>query len=163
MKKGNMLAQPFVFIMALILMGLILVFGMRSVFQINQTADIAEINKFRLNLNNQVELMYNYNVGSIKDVSLNVPMNVEKICFSNPGESVTSDIKGELFAAALEHDTINNIYLFPMDKFSKPNFKISDLRVNSIENPLCFVTKGKLNAVLETVYTNNRLFVEIKK
>ena len=163
MKKGSILAQPFVFIMALILMALIIIFGAKSVFQIKKTADIAELNKFIINLDNQVELMYNYNVGSSKDISLNLPTSIEKICFSNPGEPITSNVDDNFFRTILENDKSNNVFIHPLRKFRDFDYKIDNLIVKSNENPLCFNTNGKLNGVMETVLVDNQVFVEIKR
>lgn len=163
MKRGSILGQPFVLIGALLLMGLIILFGIRAVIQIKNTADIAELAKFKINLDNQVELMYNYNVGSVKDISVSLPTAVERICFSNPGESITIRVDDNFFRKILENDKVNNVFLHPLRSFKKFDYRVDNLRVKSDENPLCIKTNGKLDAVMETVLINNKIFVEIRR
>lgn len=163
MKKGYILAQPFVIILALILMALVVLFGGRAVSLIKKTADIAELNKFILNLDNQVELMYNYNVGSTKEISLNVPLSIEQICFSNPGEPLSKNVNDNFLRTILENDKLNNVFILPLNKFKDFDYRIDNLRVPNRENPLCVNTRGKLDAVMETVLVENKVFVEIRK
>ena len=163
MKKGSILAQPFVMIMALVVMGLVILFGIRAVLQIKSTADTTELVKFAINLENQVELMYNYNAGSVKDLSLNMPAVIEKICFSNPGEPVTSRVDDGFFKRILEADKTNNVFIHPLRNFKKFDYKIDNLRVKSDENPLCIETNGRLNGVMETIVYDNKIFVEIRR
>ena len=141
--RGQLFGMPFVVIFSLIVMALILLFGARSIRDLGGVADMTELSRFVGNLQNVVEVYYNYDVGSKNEVSLNVPGKIEKICFFNPGGSINVGVDME-FRERLEDNSRDNMWILPLDAFKSPapDFRIEYLRAGvGGENPLCILTK----------------------
>ena len=162
MKKG-ITVQPFIFILTLIVMAFVLAFGLKSFLDIKKTADLTELSNFIIKLEDEVEVFYNFDVGSKKDLNLNLPLNVERICFFNTGERINVNMNDDFFRAVLESSRRDNVFVLPLDAFSKVDFYVDGLRVDNIENPLCFNVKGKLMAEIETILYNNNVYVQINR
>ncbi|HLD15736.1 MAG TPA: hypothetical protein VJB94_04125 [Candidatus Nanoarchaeia archaeon] len=160
MKNGQLLSQPFVYISALIIGALIIIFGARAIGDIDKERKNIELATFITSLRDNVNTYYNFDEGSSKKISLYIPDNVDRVCFYNKDKIINADIE-EFFKKLLELDTINNVYLLPFGENLKSEFFINHLR-NEEENPLCFDVKGRLNALIETKASNNEIYVEIK-
>ena len=112
MKNGQLLSQPFVYISALIIGALIIIFGARAIGDIDKERKNVELATFITSLRDNVNTYYNFDEGSLKKISLYLPDNVERVCFYNKDKIINADIE-ESFRKLLEIDTVNNVFLLP--------------------------------------------------
>lgn len=84
MKKGQLLSQPFVWIFALILGGLILVWGIKTVMDLKEKADLVDLGSFKNEIQSEAKAFYNYGEGSIKTIPASFSGKVKFVCFTDP-------------------------------------------------------------------------------
>ena len=159
MRKG-VTSEVFVFISALILMALILVFGIKSIKDLKNTSDNAELGLFVKNLKNEIEVFYNNDVGSSKKIKLVIPKEVEKVCIFTKEYPAT---KNENELDDILKYTNNNLFFIPVENFKINKITIPYLRNDKDENPLCIETKGVFNGVIEVKADNENVFVEMRR
>ena len=109
-----------------------------------------ELGDFVLRVRDDVQVFKNFDVGSYKTVSFSVPSQVERVCFFNPAFRVTARGVSDLLRAAMETSMRENVFIEPLEGFTKTTYFIEDLWVDQEENPLCFATKGRISFTLET-------------
>ena len=160
MKRGQLLAQPFIYISTLIVAALIIIFGVRGIATINEERQNIELTTFITSLRDNVNTYYNFDEGSLKKLNLPLPENVNEVCFYNKDKQINAPTD-EIVKTLMELDTINNVFLLPLGENIKSEFNVPNLK-NINDNPLCIKVKGKLNAVIETKIENNKVYVEIK-
>ncbi len=163
-KRGQLLSQPFVYIFALVVGALILVFFFFFVLDLKKTADFTELSTFVNKLQDVIDGYGNFDVGSSKKISLSLPGKVEKVCFVNPDLALNTAGLDDFFASVLQSNKKNNLFILPLDAFPSPapDFFIEGLIVLS-ENPLCVETDGVLKISVETMLHNNKIFVDVKR
>ena len=132
-KKAQLLGQPFIYIFAIIVAALVLVFGTKAILDLKEKQELAELTTFVTKLKEDVAAYYRFDIGSSKELNLNLPRKVKKVCF-----------------------TENKLEIFPKVFFLN-EFKIPYLK--PVETPLCIDTNGKLKAIIET----KPRYVEIRR
>lgn len=164
MKKGELFSQPLMYIFTLIASAFVIYFGFTSVSSVQREAKLVELSRFTNDLNEAVDTYYNLDIGSSKKLSLNVPSNVEEVCFVKIGMPVNRNVD-QYFMELLSDNSQYNLFTLPLDALPAPapDFKINNLEIDGNENPLCIATKGKLNAIIETKVRNNNVYVEIRR
>ena len=161
MNKG-ITSQVFVFISALILMALILVFGIKSIKDLTNTSENAELGLFIKNLRDEIEVFYNNDIGSSKEIKLVVPKKIEEVCFYTNKYKINKKHNDNLFNQILDGNK-NNVFIMPYGKFSMNQFKVDYLRNDPYENPLCIKTNSVLNGFIEVKSEKEEVFVEIRR
>jgi len=92
-KRGQIIGMPIVYISVVIVMGLVLYFGFNSLVKLNYAKDVTQVSKFVLDLEDDVEVVYNYDVGSSKKFrSIALPQKVTHICFYDASKSMTLNV-----------------------------------------------------------------------
>ena len=165
MKQG-IVGQPFVYIFALIVMALILFFGTKTILDLRGAADLTELSSFMAQFQDQVDVYYNFDVGSNKELSLVLPNKIQKICFTQPGASITLGNMDPFFQTVLEENERNNLYTWPLEAFPAPapDFIIEHLDIDISENPLCInKVNGRFKALIETKASATDVYVEISR
>lgn len=79
------MAQPFVYIFALILGALILVWGIKMIVDFMGTANKAELGKTIKSIESDVNEFYNYAEGAEKPRTLDLPKGINYLCIADPG------------------------------------------------------------------------------
>src|SRR3989344_9656348 len=97
MNKKGITLQPFLFIMALFVMIMVVVFGTKSIMDIKGAADFTELSLFITNLKDEAQIFYHFDIGSSKLSRLGLPSNIEFVCFTNPGTTPTIPISDPFF------------------------------------------------------------------
>ncbi len=161
MKKG-MTNQVFIFISALILMALILVFGIKSVRDLTKTSDSAELALFVGNIRDETAVFYNNDVGSSKELRLKIPKDVGEICIFDKDVKINKKHKDNLFNSILE-GTNYNVFILPLDNFQINQINVDYLKNDPSENPLCISTNGVFKGLIEVKSSENDVYVEIKR
>ena len=77
-RRGQISSQVFMFIMASIIIGLVIIIGTRSFVRMHTMSSKAEVAELKKNLN---EMIYNIDYGDSKIESINLPSGVEEVCF----------------------------------------------------------------------------------
>tara|TARA_Y100000310_G_scaffold345173_1_gene462361 strand:+ start:4858 stop:5427 length:570 start_codon:yes stop_codon:yes gene_type:complete len=168
-KKGQMLSMPFVYILVIVVIGFVLIFGTKAVKDIWCVKDETQIRKFFLDLSNEVEIMYNLDVGSGKKFrSLSLPESVDYVCLYDPGKGMTLsqedlDVLDEDLFNHLDISLKENVFIVPLKQCGslKTNFYVVNLRTQVEQhNPLCVEkTSGWMEFVLESYLEDEQIFV----
>lgn len=154
-------------------MAIVLFYGFSSLQKIMLSKEVTEVSKLVLDLEDDVELMYNYDIDSAKKFkSFALPQKVKHLCLYDPSSSITPGINleaiDEEFPYYLDVTMNDNLFLIPLGLYPSPypdyfieNFKLED----GSDNPLCFPnTKSGVEFVLETYLDSNqnKIFVGAK-
>ncbi len=168
MKRGQIVGMPIVYISVAVMMGLVLYFGFTSMGKIFNAKETTEISKFVLDLQDDVEIVYNYDVGSSKKFSSNaLPKAVTYACFFDPTRNIdvsvqTLNLMDDQLFYYLDTSIKDNLFLVPVDVASSPypDYHIDNLKIKeNLPNPMCIPNTGKTEFLLETYFKNNQVFV----
>jgi len=161
-KKGVEM-QVFTFLFALILIALILGYGLKSVVRVKTVSEDVELGDFVFRLRDEVEMMASFEVGSSKQVKLFLPEKVERVCFFDGGRDITMGNLDETLQQYLETNLGKNIFVMPF-MFAQNVFLVEHLRPGGQDNPLCFLTQGRVQMRLETVLRDDgKVYVEVSR
>lgn len=175
-KRGQIIGMPFVFIMIAIMMALVLYFGFNSLSDFFQAKDVTQVSKFVLDFENDVEVVYNYDVGSAKKFkSIGLPNAVTHVCFydKSQGLPVTKSeidelevIDSELYYY-LDVAGNDNLFLLPIGLYSAPypDYYIEHLKLKpGTKNPLCFENnKKQFEIILESYLDEKKVYVGVRE
>lgn len=169
-KRGQIVGMPIVYISVAVMMGLVLYFGFNSMGQLFDAKETTEISKFVLDLQDDVGIVYNYDVGSSKKFTSNaLPRSVTYACFFDPSQNINVDrgtlnLMDEQLFYYLDTSIKDNLFLVPVDIANAPypdyfveHFNLKD----SLSNPLCIPNSGKTELLLETYLEGNSVFVGV--
>ena len=156
MKKAQLFQQPIFYIFILIVAALFLTFGVRTIFQLKDRADVIDLSNTVQDLKDVIGTYYSFEYGSSKQITISFNPKIEYICFTNNAPANIPSVLnkygdlGKLFSLSK-----NNMFLFPVTAFKQNAFSIDYLK--SQEDPLCFQNP------LKAVITNRGDYVEISK
>lgn len=144
MKRSQFQITPLLYVFALIVGALILVFGIQQIYKLTIIGEEVELGTFVLNLEKQVNSMYNLDFGSSAEISLSIPSKITFICFTNgrPGTQTSNQRLEEL----LYLDSTNNVFILAEEATEDQAFKIEHLE--SDESPLCIRSKSKIFKII---------------
>ena len=166
------MGMPIMYILIVLIMALILFFGFKSVNSVLNAKDITQVSKFVLDFQDEVDLIYSYDIGSAKTFrSIALPNKVTHVCFYNPSKEITSHAESlflidEFFYDYLDVSLSDNLFLIPTAEFGAPypDYYIEHLIVNSEENPLCVQrTKTGVEVILESYLAERDIHVGVKR
>src|SRR3989344_3584699 len=163
MHKG-MTQQIFIFIFALIMMALVLLFGVRQLSVVTTTADKVETLVFIDDFTKEIQSYTNFDIGSSKQVRLSLPSGINQVCFFDPKQPVQG-ISDPVFRALLEGDKKNNLYVLPLEEFQNPGpgFIVPHLITKGSHNPFCVLTPNGFRVIIETVAVDNTIAVAVRE
>ncbi|MBI4154409.1 hypothetical protein HY501_03660 [Candidatus Woesearchaeota archaeon] len=153
MKKGQLTGDIFIYIFAVIVGALILVYGVKTIIDLKSTAETVDLGRTLKNLEAEIETFYNYGEGSTKDIQLSLPKPVKFVCFTDPTSSpkpskckvkTGADTYGncnlgaldEEFALIVEDENTKNVFFLPLATAKISRYEIKDLKPKE-GNPLC--------------------------
>ncbi|MDP3917034.1 MAG: hypothetical protein Q8Q42_01985 [Nanoarchaeota archaeon] len=168
-KRGQLIGMPIVYIMIAVVMGLVLFFGFDSLSKVMRAKEITEVSKFVLDLEDEVEVMYGYDIGSAKKFSSRaLNKKISYVCFFNSLKPINLqpfeiDNYDEELGYYLGISSKDNLYILPIGIYPSPypdyyinHFKIED----SNDNPTCFANGDRgVEFVLKTYLENNQIYV----
>ena len=175
-KRGQLLGMPLVYIAMALFMALVLYFGFNSLAKINKAKEITEVSKFVLDFENEVEVVYNYDIGSAKRFrSAALPQKVTHVCFYDKAKGLPV-LQGEINALNLIDPEIyyymdtslkENLFLAPVGIYNAPypDYYIENLKLkDGSKNPLCFKnTRSDVEIILETYLEDKEIFVGVRE
>lgn len=174
-KRGQLMSQPFVYIFALIMGGLILVWGVKITIDFMGMANKAELGKLVKNIESETKSFMNQGEGSTKPITLMLPKNIEYFCIADldilspackikpktgaiiPNcNKLDPEDSGPLSNLVKMAPTTSkkNIFTLP---FAKAGLNNGKFRIEGIKpagaNPLCFANGAKLILTAKAGYT----------
>ena len=166
MKRSQLAGQPFIYIFAIVVAALIIIFGVKAVRDTLSIGEKVEINVLIENLDKEVSSCLNLDYGSSCSLDkLRFNSNIKEVCFVNIDQDIDYDgisdntIK-EIIRISVSSNENDNLFFIPVKgkELEKVKGYVPNLRSN--ENPLCArVVNSRVSLVLE----NKGNFVEIKK
>lgn len=119
MQKRGISEQPFVYILIIIVIGFVFIFGIKQINNVRELNDKATYLEFKSDFTKAVEEVYNKNKGTIVTYSIKssnkpllLPKDIKRISFemlNGKVKVVPSDISYESFS--VEHLRANSAYL----------------------------------------------------
>lgn len=137
MKKAQMMGQVFIFLLATLLIGFILIFGYNSIKKFNDKVDTVGLAKFKDDLSNTVGVV-STDYGRVKTQSFSAPAGITKICFVKSFPELiadtTSPTNGHIFSEyPLMKDSIDsqvNQNVFLISSKVEESFYIGEIDVD---------------------------------
>ena len=152
MKKRSQASQIFVYIIAVVLAAMILLYGYRAISGfINRTEQITEV-KFKTDIENAIRLI-STDYGSVKKLELNVPGKYETVCI------VQQDYQNKQGTQLCAQSPIicsawttqaQNIFLTDTNMYTLPEIQITTLPLEIQGGYICLKVKaGKITLRIE--------------
>ncbi len=158
-KKGDITGQLFIFILALVLFGLILIYGYKAIKTFGEKGRETAFIEFKDSLETAIKTSL-MDYGSVKKFKLNLPFEYTEICFIDLETIATKANKlNELAGArpliynAVESGTSQNVFLMPM---ALTELKVEKLDIS--EGYLC-IWNTKLGITLRLEGKGDRVVV----
>ena len=145
MKKAQIQAQVFVYVLAMIVISLVLLYGYRSIGTMNERAKQVDILSFQNEVIRAVEKVSN-DYGTVRTPSFNIPQDYVEVCFIDIDNSPATELQSEhpLVYEAWEDESAN---VFLITDLVDESFMIgeSDDNILSIDEPnyLCIEVKNR--------------------
>lgn len=167
MKKGQLTGQIFIFIIAIILFGLILLYGYKAVKEFGQTQEDVTLIEFRDQFSSKVKQV-SANYGSVKKHEIILPSKYSEICFVEyiDDKNVLRKVADQMYevnpliADALEGGTDQNVFLVPFaqTEIVVPPLEIEDGPGEGAEKAfLCIPNTGRITIRLEGLGDKTRV------
>jgi len=86
MKKGQVIGQVFIYIITALIIGVVLLFGIRAIMHLMDTAEQARISTFQKDFVNRLKSDYEYE--KVDDRAIRVPGDFSELCFIELDSSV---------------------------------------------------------------------------
>lgn len=109
-KKAQILGQVFIYILLVIVFGLILVYGVYAVGQLMNRAEKIEIEKFKIDLRNDIANTKEF--GSVEVLDLRIPGKFDELCFRSSGV-VINDNEKRIIVDKIKSGAKDNMFLYP--------------------------------------------------
>ncbi len=161
-KKGQLLSQPFIYIFALILGALILVWGVKTIMDLQETSELVELGTFVKSFEKEVNKYFYYNEGTKRMYDIRLPNKIDYMCvidtenFDKDKECIIKTSKEEYserpcsmleesLALRLSVNANNgkNIQFVPTDAAKLSKFNIEHLKPEN-DQALCVVNMGQM-------------------
>ena len=168
MKTSQIQGQIFIYILTIVLVSFILVYGYNAIKNIQNNAQQVSCLKFRNDLQSAIEIVSN-DFGRVKKEDIEICQPYKRVCFvetydfknvvkSNPRNSDPSATLDEILKHNIKSETGKNVFL--VDKVSKESFYAGNISINpgpttfdvlcinAINNRISLKLEGKGNHVL---------------
>lgn len=165
-KKGQIMGMPFIYIFALIVGGIVLAWGLRTVIKLAIVGEEVQIADFLKSLESNIKSYYMLEAGSENPVPIRLPKKVQYLCVIDvdggpDGCKVKKDSTNYVDCPASIKDlvtsdffdlSIGNFYVLPAEEFKNVGFPVwkknkekIDLKCgNSDCSPLCYKPNQKI-------------------
>ena len=149
-KKGQILGVPLVLVFGLIVGALILAYGAKVIIDMMDEAEYVDFLGTLDDIENNVETFSHYDEGSSKVYDLDLPQDLETLCFYDTEQEFNcyhdgEDCDGDLAELVeLLGDDDYNVYVIPQDLFERGRFGIEEFipKGDNDDNPVC-VSNGE--------------------
>ncbi|MDP6642023.1 MAG: hypothetical protein QGF74_01420 [Candidatus Nanoarchaeia archaeon] len=150
-KRGQLLSTPFIYVFALIIGSLILIWGMNYVYKLKDTAEIVEVNTFLSDLRKDVDSFFYLDEGSSKVISIRMPSKIDYICFKDKEIPLNNDdiLDGNPGFRFILENTNKSVFFLPTDAYRTTTYDIDNIKPKT-QNPSCFRNGEKIKITTET-------------
>ncbi len=148
-KRGQILGLPLILLFSLIVGAFILLYGTKVILNLTEEAEYVEFLDQLGDLDTTIQTFQNYDAGSSKIYTLNLPKGIESICFYDSMQENSCSFNGEDCSAELEGefnlilDEEYNIYIFPQGLYDRNRFLIENFQTEDA-NPVCLSNGGSV-------------------
>jgi len=132
MKKGQLIGQIFIYIIAVILVAFILGYGYKAIVSFREKSEQVSFIQFKIKLQNAVETITS-DFGSVKILELPIPRNFEEVCFvkTYPSDTpeVISDSDYPIISDSTSTEVKKNVFL--VENIAKDSFYVGKIDLNN--------------------------------
>ena len=169
-KRGQLFAQPFIIIFALIVAVLVVIWGVKVIFDLKNRADLTEIIATMADIRGDVNTYFYLEQGSSKLLNYIVPPNTKCICFKDLTSEAFSNINFdknkipdfcdpeelENLKTGMDETTTRNVFITPINTYSINSHNIEkEILAPFGKNPLCIqITNQRFKAIIENQGTH---------
>ncbi len=157
-KKVSLKINP-IYIVVLFILILVIVTILIYFKYYNNEEETNDVDKFILDFKGIINEYYNSDTQTNEEIDLEVPFEIEEICFVNPDKSISGNVDQDL-KILLQSNKNYNMFTLPIKSFKLPYHRINHLIILE-ENPLCIKTNKKLNAYVKITNFNNLKYIEL--
>jgi len=170
-KKGQLFAQPFIIIFALIVAVLTVAWGTSVILDLKDRADFTEIVTTIADIRDDVNTYFYLEQGSSKLLNYIVPSDLKCICFKDQSDFSSGAVTDppascdpkefENLKTTIRSTTTRNVFLTPINKYKINSHDIEkEILAPFGKNPLCIpVRNQRFKAIIE----NQGTHVEISR
>lgn len=145
MKKGQVIGQVFIYIITALIIGVVLLFGIRAIMQLMNTAEEARISTFLADFPKRLQADYDYE--KVDDKAIRIPGDFSEMCFIQINLSATlcgqqsMNPPQPIIENSWKDCAQQNIFL--VSKTDIRMMHVPDLRVNTpADKYLCVKSQG---------------------
>lgn len=154
-KKSQIIGQVFIYALVLIVVVLVAFLGYRGIQQIRNSAEDAQLIKFKTSITADANKMIN-DYGSVRTFSYNLPSTYYQICFV--GEKTDIGNNYLLVQNIYNADKSINVYLLSREKYVLEKFSIVTLDTST--KLYCInITQGNFEVKMEGVGDKVKLII----
>ncbi|MBS3095143.1 hypothetical protein J4231_00515 [Candidatus Woesearchaeota archaeon] len=155
-KKGQIFAEPFFWILALITAALVLTFGYMAVKRLNDTFDKTSIAKWSTNFKKVVDEVYYMDTGSSKSIAIMLPKKVKGICFYDGANIANSNVLSPTDYRTIQLNPNKNMAILPAALYDS-NLMLHSIGKLKAASPLCVNNGANLRLVSRGDYVSVEL------
>ncbi len=147
MKRGQILGLPLILVFSLIVGAFILLYGAKVILDLTSEADYVSFLDEMKDVENNIVMFNNYDVGSAKVYDLDLPEDVEAVCFYDSTQVMDCKLNSENCEDNFEatFDLVKtaqyNVYIFPQGIYDQTRLNIQNFKTEN-GNPQC-ITNGE--------------------
>jgi hypothetical protein len=135
-KKAQNVGQLFIYMLAIVIVAVVLIFGYRAITQLNQNTEKVSLMQFQKNLNTKIKSTSSQ-YGTIKNEEIQISNKYKEICFvtnykiTNYG-SLPIDFTGyPAVEDSVESNTGKNVFIIDYDNQMEEGFTIGKVVINN--------------------------------
>ena len=158
-KKGQLLGMPLVLLFSLIVGAMILLYGIKVAFDLTEEASYVDLADTLQDIEANIETFSQYDPGSSKVYSLDLPSQVDTICFYDTAGDTNCYLDGDVCSSEIQNslslmlEDSYNVYILPTGEFEQSRFFISSFSVDPA-NPVCISNGGSMLIQAEDGYVS---------
>ena len=148
-RGGQILGLPLILVFSLIVGAFILLYGAKVILDLSEEADYVSFLERLDDLDATLRTFENYDSGSSKVYALDIPKDIETICFYGESSTGSCTLDGGVCPVELEEelalvlDPEYNIYIFPQGVYDRTRFTLEEFQ--TIEgDPICVSQGGSI-------------------
>ncbi len=149
-RKGQLFAEPFMWILALLVTTLVLAFGYFAISKLQETFAQTSVIDFKNKFERNVNEVYYLDAGSSKTIKVDLPDRIKKICFYTGQGPIDKNIVSSIEAGVIDLSKNKNMFLLPYDAYKfEWAYSVKDLKASRF---ICFNNKKELKLIAQGNY-----------
>lgn len=159
-KKGQLMSEPFMWILALLVVALVLVFGFSAIKKLTNTFDKTSIANYVTEFKKLVEEVYYMDTGSMKAFKIRLPDKITKVCFYGGSGDASQAGIDPTEMRIIQLNGNKNMFFLPLDAYESTMMmhKVEKLNVVGIK---CFRNNEDIRLVAQGDYVDVEMAVLI--